>query len=189
MAQGCYRCGSILWFRPLSAGAYLCRYNYLSNPARSTINPTDKEAIVSELAITYRGVVYPWQCDHMGHMNVMWYVGKFDEATWQLFASVGLTRSALQRLDRGMAGVQQNIAYKCELHPGDTITVRSGLLEMREKAIRFFHEMTNDETGELAAVTVLTAVHIDLQSRKAQPFPAEVLARGRELVIEYNPAV
>ena len=31
------------------------------------------------LPITYRGVVYPWQCDHMGHMNVMWYAGKFDE--------------------------------------------------------------------------------------------------------------
>ena len=31
---------------------------------------------------TYRGAVYPWHCDHMGHMNVMWYVGKFDEATW-----------------------------------------------------------------------------------------------------------
>ena len=25
---------------------------------------------------TYRGAVYPWHCDHMGHMNVMWYVGK-----------------------------------------------------------------------------------------------------------------
>jgi acyl-CoA thioester hydrolase len=32
--------------------------------------------------VTYRGVVYPWHCDHMGHMNVMWYVGRFDEATW-----------------------------------------------------------------------------------------------------------
>lgn len=32
-----------------------------------------------DLPITYRGVVYPWQCDHMGHMNAMWYVGKFDE--------------------------------------------------------------------------------------------------------------
>lgn len=21
--------------------------------------------------VTYRGTVYPWQCDHMGHMNVM----------------------------------------------------------------------------------------------------------------------
>ena len=40
--------------------------------------------------MTYRGVVYPSQCDHMGHMNVMWYVQKFDEATWQLLAAVGL---------------------------------------------------------------------------------------------------
>jgi hypothetical protein len=21
---------------------------------------------------TYRGTVYPWQCDHVGHMNIMW---------------------------------------------------------------------------------------------------------------------
>ena len=40
---------------------------------------------------TYRGAIYPWQCDHMGHMNVMWYVGKFDEATWNLFAALGVT--------------------------------------------------------------------------------------------------
>ena len=31
------------------------------------------------LVETYRGAVYPWHCDHVGHMNVMWYVGKFDE--------------------------------------------------------------------------------------------------------------
>jgi len=34
-----------------------------------------------EEPITYRGLVYPWHCDHMGHMNVMWYTGKFDEAS------------------------------------------------------------------------------------------------------------
>lgn len=27
------------------------------------------------------GSAYPWHCDHVGHMNVMWSVGKFDEAT------------------------------------------------------------------------------------------------------------
>jgi acyl-CoA thioester hydrolase len=32
----------------------------------------------------------------MGHMNVMWYVGKFDEATWQLLAAVGLTAARLR---------------------------------------------------------------------------------------------
>ena len=39
--------------------------------------------------LSYRGAVYPWQCDHMGHMNVMWYVGKFDEATWNFFSDSG----------------------------------------------------------------------------------------------------
>jgi hypothetical protein len=23
-------------------------------------------------SVTYKGAVYPWQCDHIGHMNVMW---------------------------------------------------------------------------------------------------------------------
>jgi hypothetical protein len=40
---------------------------------------------------TYRGTVYPWQCDHVGHMNIMWYVGKFDEANWNFLARPGLT--------------------------------------------------------------------------------------------------
>ena len=33
---------------------------------------------MSDLPLTYRGGVYPWHCDHVSHMNVMWYVGKFD---------------------------------------------------------------------------------------------------------------
>ena len=45
--------------------------------------------------LTYRGTVYPWHCDHMGHMNVMWYVGKFDEATWHFFNAIGLSPTYL----------------------------------------------------------------------------------------------
>src|SRR5438067_9540234 len=103
-----------------------------------------RKETLADLFITYRGVVYPSQCDHMGHMNVTWYVGKFDEATWQLFAAVGLTRSFLRAHDAAMAGVQQNIAYRRELYAGETITVRSGVLELREKAIRFCQELRHD---------------------------------------------
>lgn len=144
---------------------------------------------MSDGTITYRGTVYPWHCDHMGHMNVMWYVGKFDEATWHLFALLGLTPSFLREHNRGMAAVQQNIAYKRELHAGDIVTIHSGILEIREKVMRFFHEMRNGETGEIAAITVLTSVHIDTDKRKSHPFPAEVLARARELIVEYDPGV
>lgn len=125
----------------------------------------------------------------MGHMNVMWYVGKFDEATWHLFGMLGLTRAFLHENDRGMAGLQQNIAYKRELYAGDIITVRSGVLEMREKVVRFFHEMKNEETGVISAVTVLVAAYIDTKARKACPFPEEVMARGREMIVEYDPGI
>ncbi|HWS16298.1 MAG TPA: thioesterase family protein [Candidatus Methylomirabilis sp.] len=138
---------------------------------------------MTDLPITYRGVVYPWQCDHMGHMNVMWYAGKFDEATWQFFATFGLTPSFLREQGRGMAAVQQNITYKRELRPGDIVSIRSGILEMKEKAIRFFHEMRNDETGEIAATAEMTGVHLDAVRRKACPFPEDVFGRARALIV------
>jgi acyl-CoA thioester hydrolase len=135
---------------------------------------------------TYRGAVYPWHCDHMGHMNVMWYVGKFDEATWNLFSALGVTRQLLQDKARAMAAVQQNISYKRELLSGDVVAVRSGMLEIRDKVAKFVHEMRNAQTGEISAVCVLTAVHMDGKARKSTTFPPEILARGKELLCSYE---
>jgi acyl-CoA thioester hydrolase len=140
---------------------------------------------MKDLIETYRGAVYPWHCDQMGHMNVMWYVGKFDEATWNLFAAIGITAAYLRDKRRGMAAVQQDITYKRELHAGDTVVVRSTFLEMREKAAKFVHEMRHAITGEVAAVCVLTGVSIDMQTRKSCPLPPDIVARGRALIGHY----
>ena len=141
---------------------------------------------MSELVETYRGAIYPWHCDHMGHMNVMWYVGKFDEATWNLFAMIGVTAAFLRENRRGMAAVQQNITYKRELHVGETVAVRSGLIEVREKTAKFVHEMRNAVTGEVSAICVLTGVHTDSQTRKSCPFPAEIVQRASGLIRAYD---
>ncbi|WP_158669081.1 acyl-CoA thioesterase [Bradyrhizobium guangdongense] len=131
--------------------------------------------------VTYRGTVYPWQCDHVGHMNIMWYVGKFDEANWNLFARLGLTPSYLRSSGRGMAAVQQNIAYRRELLAGDMVEIRSHLLEIGDRSIRFRHDMTNAETGELAATCEITGVHMDRQLRKSAPFADAI----REIVVKH----
>ena len=123
-----------------------------------------------QLEATYRGTVYPWQCDHVGHMNIMWYAGKFDEANWNLFARIGVTPTYLRESGRGMAAVEQNISYKRELLAGDIVVVRSAVLEIREKSIRFRHEMRNAETGEIAAICEITGVHMDRQARKSIAF-------------------
>jgi acyl-CoA thioester hydrolase len=123
-------------------------------------------ALMTVHALTYRGVVYPWNCDHMGHMNVMWYVGKFDEATWQLFASIGMTRSYLQKHSRLMAAVDQRIAYRRELQAGDIVSIKSSVIEVRNSSLRLVHQMHDDAAGQLVAVTVLTGVHMDSVTRK-----------------------
>ena len=136
-----------------------------------------------EPVVTYRGTIYPWHCDHMGHMNVMWYVGKFDEATWQFFSHVGMPRSWFANEGTGMAAVEQHIEYKRELHAGDLITIRSAALEVTEKSIRFVHEMTNDETGELSARTILVGVYFETTARKSLVLPAGVRQRAQFLIV------
>jgi acyl-CoA thioester hydrolase len=131
---------------------------------------------------TYRGVVYPWHCDHMGHMNVMWYTGKFDEATWALFSALGITPSYMRERNLGMVAVEQTVSYRRELLAGDVVFVRSRMLEVREKVLKFSHEMVNAETGEIAAASILTGVHFDRSARRACPMPEEVAERARALV-------
>jgi acyl-CoA thioester hydrolase len=108
----------------------------------------------------------------MGHMNIMWYVAKFDEANWNLIAALGMTPSYLRRESRGMAAVQQNITYKREALAGDILEVKSRVLEFSERSMRLVHEMSNGETTELVAHCELTAVHLDRLQRRAIPFPS-----------------
>jgi acyl-CoA thioester hydrolase len=141
---------------------------------------------MSELLPTARGTVQAWHCDHMGHMNVMWYVGRFDEATWNLLAAAGITGAYMREQQRGMVAVDQRLQYKRELLAGDIFTIASGVTEVKSKAILFFHEMRNVETGEVAATARLTGVHIDAVSRKACALPEAAAMRARDLVRPYD---
>lgn len=132
--------------------------------------------------LTYRGAVYPRDCDHIGHMNVAAYGTKFDEANWVFFCEVGLTPTYLRSERYGMAGVQQNISYRQELFAGDVIEVRSQVLEVADRRLRFQHEMRNIESGTVVAVSEITAVHLDKQGHKACPLPEAIRRRAEALL-------
>ena len=112
----------------------------------------------------------------------------FEEACWQFYAMLGMTPSLLRSGALHLAAVQQNIGYRKELYPGDTVAVRTGVLEMREKVLRFRHELFNTETGDVCAVCEFTVVCLNPASRKSQPFPPQVAARARELMLPATPA-
>ena len=129
---------------------------------------------MSEWKMTYRGIVYPWQCDHMGHMNVMYYANKFDEACWQLLTMLGLNPARFAEEGTGMAAVEQHIQYRRELRAGQAVTIQSAVLEVKEKSIHMLHKLIDDASGEVAATTVVVGVHIDAMLRKAISIPQDV---------------
>jgi acyl-CoA thioester hydrolase len=132
---------------------------------------------------TARGTLHEWQRDHMGHINVRAYMEKFEEACWQFYAMLGMPASLLRSGELHLAAVQQNIAYRRELYPGDTVCVRTGVLEMRQKVLRFVHELTNTETGEVSATCEFTVVCLDPQARKSRAFPEEVRLRAHAFLL------
>lgn len=131
---------------------------------------------------TYRGVVYPHQLDHMGHMNVQWYTSKFDEGTWHLFSAAGITSDYMRENDKGMAALEQTTQYKAELMAGDLLVIKSQILEIKDKTLRFLHVMYNAETGAEVARTELVAAHLDRKARRACPFPAAIVDKSAELM-------
>ena len=91
--------------------------------------------------------------------------------TWHLFAMTGLTSDYFKKNNKGMAALEQTTKYKAELMAGNLVVIRSEILEVRDKTIRFFHSMENAETGVEAATTELIAAHLDRSLRKASPLP------------------
>ena len=132
---------------------------------------------------TYKGIIYPWHCDHMGHMNVQFYIAKFDEASWNLLTSLGLSPAYLKENNKGMVALEQHINYYKEVFAGESIYVESEILEIKDKTILFKHCMYALESKVLLAQTVITGLHIDTLLRKGIRLPLFVKEQLYELQI------
>lgn len=133
---------------------------------------------------TYRGVVYPHHIDHMGHMNVQYYTAMFDSATWHLFAALGVTLAYVNETHTGMAALEQLTKYKSELTAGALVVIRSGVIEVKAKTVRFLHRMVEPTTWVEAATSEVVAAHLDRKARKAIPLPAFVAEKAASLMVE-----
>jgi acyl-CoA thioester hydrolase len=132
---------------------------------------------------TYRGTIYPWHCDHMGHMNVQFYTAKFDEACWNLLTSLGLSPAYLKANNKGMVALEQHINYYKEVFAGDSIYIETEIIEMLEKKILIKHCMYCLENKGLVAQTIITGLHIDSLTRKGARLPAFVKEKLYEIHI------
>lgn len=115
---------------------------------------------------TYRGVVYPWSCDVMGHMNTQFYCSLFDGATLHFLNTIA-KRSELQAANLGWADVRQLIEYHHESRVGELLMVSTQLLKIGGSSITFRHDMHDADRKVLHSTSEHVVVMFDLEKRKS----------------------
>ena len=128
----------------------------------------------------FRGGVFPWEIDVMGHMNVRFYTAKFDEATVQMFGMLGLTIAYCKEQEREMAAVHQTMTYRRELLAGGLVVVKTEILDVDDKKIRFVHIMYECLSGDEASKCETMGVQIDRMLRWSTPIPKHIGQKALE---------
>jgi acyl-CoA thioesterase FadM len=132
---------------------------------------------------TYRGVAFPWLCDHMGHLTTFRYVEMFDIASYHFGHMLGIEPDPTGRI--GQADVRQEIDYKAEVAVGTLLLVRSGIVSLGTKSYRTRHAMTAPGSDVEFARLEAVSVFFDLKARRAVPFPEAFAAAAQaHLIVE-----
>jgi acyl-CoA thioester hydrolase len=135
---------------------------------------------------TFRGVVYPWHCDHQGHMNTMHYVGMFDQAFWHHMSALGFTRDYMDRKHGGFVDVRDTIEYKSEDCVCSLVVFDSWIIKIGYTSLKAFLRMRFIETEELAATSEKISVYFDLEARSKAPFPDDLRPNMEANIVEPN---
>lgn len=120
----------------------------------------------------WRGVAYPWECDHMGHMNVQFYATKCAEAASWLAHLLGLSPSAATRAQRTLVPQEDYVRYLREVHAGDILAVRGAVLARAGSVLEYALEMIDAASDEVCATSRVSAVLTDMQTGLPLAWPA-----------------
>lgn len=138
---------------------------------------------MAEAMECFRGVVYPWDCDHLGHMNVQCYTGMFDQAAFHLQHTLGLSPKDLQEAGETAVDAQHTVRFVKEQLAGSLIVVDGALSKIGTKSFTCTYRMRNVETGDVAATTEIVSVYFSTRDRASKEIPAELRARLESFVV------
>ena len=125
-----------------------------------------------------RDTVKPWEIDVLGHMSVPFYLHRFSDANMHVVARFGMTPAYLRENRIGFSTFEFQGRFRRELHAGDRIVIRSGLMHIGGSSMRILHRMYNVRTGDLVSEFSQYGVHLDLDARRPSRIPEPMRARA-----------
>lgn len=140
-------------------------------------------AVANDGIETFRGVVFPWHCDAMGHFSVQHQMPLLDGAVYHLLGEFGPLVGMVDGRRLGWADVRHEITYHQELVAGDLIVLRSGLLGFGNSSIRHRTTLARRSDGRACTVMEGVTVRFDLDARKSIPLDPAARAIAQRLLL------
>jgi len=132
---------------------------------------------------TFRGVVFPWHCDSMGHMSVQHQMPLLDNAAYHLLGTLAPTTALEDGHRLGWADMSHEIRYLHELVAGDLLILRSGILSIGRSSLRHRTIMMRRSDDRICTVLEGVTVRFDLDARRSIPLSDPVRAIAGTLLI------
>jgi acyl-CoA thioester hydrolase len=114
--------------------------------------------------------------DYNGHLNMAYYQVLFDRAVDEAFALCGLGPEYAAERNASFFLVESRIRYRRELRLEDAVRVTLRLVAHDDKRIHYAMDLRHAADGWLAASCENISINVDLKTRRAAPFPADILA-------------
>lgn len=132
---------------------------------------------MADLVEVNRVVVFPWHCDHFGHMNVRWYAHHFDDGAFHLWAVYGVDFKQLMAEGYHNVVAQTKTDFRNETTAGEMLVITAGFTQIGTRSVGIHLRMCDAYSGALCATQDVVEVFFDARTRSSAPIPPELRAK------------
>lgn len=136
---------------------------------------------------TYRATVTPEQCDHLGHMNVQFYIAAISEGAITLISRLGLSPTEIQQRQVAVAAARIESDFMQEVREGEEIYLESAIGAIGKKSLTVMHRLKKAADDSLVMQSKVRAVMMNLDTRSSMELPADVRTAAEGLLLPPEP--
>lgn len=139
---------------------------------------------------TYFGTLEAWEADTLGHTNMRFYVERIEQARALFCIKLGLGQANRQGALSTLIPLTQHARYHREIHPGETVRCKTGIVTGDDKTVTLVHEIYKSD-NRLSFTLVEVLAHISTRTGKAFVWPKRafeyILANTEALPVDAQP--
>jgi acyl-CoA thioesterase FadM len=123
------------------------------------------------------------QIDHNGHVGTNDYALKGGEASLELLRRLGMNVEDLKTSGTSLRAQDSFVRYYREQTLGASLVMKGGVVAVEPDTLTVYHELHNQDNGELSAVVTQRLETCDVETREPRNLPGSVVSAASEHLV------